>query len=107
MLRPAVTRFHITASIAVLCATIAWISGHTDLSIAAVAIFFVVAGLGVVIPQLRFFGPYVCRGNLERRCVALTFDDGPDAQSTPQLLDLLREAHVEAAFFCVGRRIAA
>jgi len=54
-----------------------------------------------------FFGPYVCRGNLERRCVALTFDDGPDAQSTPQLLDLLREAHVEAAFFCVGKRIAA
>jgi peptidoglycan/xylan/chitin deacetylase (PgdA/CDA1 family) len=39
--------------------------------------------------------------------VALTFDDGPDAGSTPRLLDLLREAGVQAAFFGVGQRVTA
>jgi peptidoglycan/xylan/chitin deacetylase (PgdA/CDA1 family) len=39
--------------------------------------------------------------------VALTFDDGPDANSTPQLLDLLKEEKIEAAFFCIGKKVAA
>ncbi len=38
------------------------------------------------------------------RLVALTFDDGPDWQFTPAILDVLREAHVPATFFMVGRR---
>jgi peptidoglycan-N-acetylglucosamine deacetylase len=37
-------------------------------------------------------------------CVALTFDDGPDPQDTPRLLDLLREKGVKATFFVVGKR---
>jgi peptidoglycan-N-acetylglucosamine deacetylase len=39
-----------------------------------------------------------------RRCVALTFDDGPDPVDTPKLLDLLREKDVKATFFVVGKR---
>ncbi len=38
------------------------------------------------------------------RCVALTFDDGPDPVDTPKLLDLLREKDVRATFFVVGKR---
>lgn len=38
------------------------------------------------------------------RCVALTFDDGPDPVDTPKLLDLLREKGVKATFFVVGKR---
>ena len=38
------------------------------------------------------------------RCVALTFDDGPDPIYTPRLLDLLREKGVKATFFVVGKR---
>src|SRR3954469_17105869 len=38
------------------------------------------------------------------RCIALTFDDGPDPVYTPKLLDLLREKDVKATFFVVGRR---
>jgi peptidoglycan/xylan/chitin deacetylase (PgdA/CDA1 family) len=37
-------------------------------------------------------------------CVALTFDDGPDPEFTPRLLDLLREKQVRATFFMVGQR---
>jgi peptidoglycan/xylan/chitin deacetylase (PgdA/CDA1 family) len=32
----------------------------------------------------------------------LTFDDGPDPFSTPQLLDILKRNNVSALFFCTG-----
>jgi len=34
--------------------------------------------------------------------VYLTFDDGPDPDITPWILDLLKEKHIQATFFCVG-----
>jgi peptidoglycan-N-acetylglucosamine deacetylase len=34
--------------------------------------------------------------------VALTFDDGPDPEWTPEVLDILKAANVKAAFFLVG-----
>lgn len=34
--------------------------------------------------------------------IALTFDDGPDAQWTPQILDILKAKHVPATFFVIG-----
>jgi peptidoglycan-N-acetylglucosamine deacetylase len=34
--------------------------------------------------------------------VALTFDDGPDPQWTPRILDILKEKHAPAAFFAIG-----
>ena len=37
------------------------------------------------------------------RLVALTFDDGPYAVSTPLLLDALQDLHVPATFFAIGR----
>lgn len=37
--------------------------------------------------------------------VALTFDDGPDMQYTPQVLDVLRDKGVKATFFLIGNRV--
>jgi len=34
--------------------------------------------------------------------VALSFDDGPDPQWTPRILDILRRNHVPATFFVIG-----
>ncbi|MGA8847751.1 MAG: polysaccharide deacetylase family protein [Nocardioides sp.] len=39
--------------------------------------------------------------------VSLTFDDGPSAQVTPDLVRILRRAQVPATFFMVGQRVAA
>jgi cellulose synthase/poly-beta-1,6-N-acetylglucosamine synthase-like glycosyltransferase/peptidoglycan/xylan/chitin deacetylase (PgdA/CDA1 family) len=39
------------------------------------------------------------------RTVALTFDDGPDPQWTPRILDALREHQAKATFFVVGSRV--
>jgi peptidoglycan/xylan/chitin deacetylase (PgdA/CDA1 family) len=35
----------------------------------------------------------------------LTFDDGPDAVSTPLILDILRKKRVTATFFCTGKKV--
>jgi peptidoglycan-N-acetylglucosamine deacetylase len=40
-------------------------------------------------------------------CVALTFDDGPDATLTPMLLTILEQEKVHATFFVVGQHVAA
>jgi len=46
----------------------------------------------------------VWRGRRSERLAALTFDDGPDAQHTPQVLDILARERVTATFFLIGRR---
>jgi peptidoglycan-N-acetylglucosamine deacetylase len=38
-------------------------------------------------------------------CLALTFDDGPDAAVTPQVLAILERHKVHATFFVIGSRI--
>lgn len=39
--------------------------------------------------------------------IALTFDDGPDAQWTPQILNILKEKNVKATFFLIGENAEA
>jgi len=38
--------------------------------------------------------------------VAITIDDGPDPEVTPQVLAILAEQRVRATFFCIGERAA-
>jgi peptidoglycan/xylan/chitin deacetylase (PgdA/CDA1 family) len=38
----------------------------------------------------------------DSKAVYLTFDDGPNPEVTPQLLDVLREFNVRATFFLIG-----
>ncbi|HVW23283.1 MAG TPA: polysaccharide deacetylase family protein [Candidatus Saccharimonadales bacterium] len=39
-------------------------------------------------------------------CLALTFDDGPNPLTTPQIVSELEQANVKATFFMVGSRVA-
>src|SRR3954454_18382089 len=39
--------------------------------------------------------------------VAFTFDDGPDPDATPEILDALDQARVKATFFLVGQQVEA
>jgi cellulose synthase/poly-beta-1,6-N-acetylglucosamine synthase-like glycosyltransferase/peptidoglycan/xylan/chitin deacetylase (PgdA/CDA1 family) len=39
------------------------------------------------------------------RTIALTFDDGPDPQWTPQILDVLAQYHAHATFFEIGSKV--
>lgn len=46
----------------------------------------------------------VWRGPGDRRAVALTFDDGPDPECTPRVLDILEREAVRGTFFLIGQR---
>jgi len=48
------------------------------------------------------FGPALGRISGDRKVVALTFDDGPNPDATPLILDTLAEKGVQATFFVLG-----
>lgn len=43
-----------------------------------------------------------CKEKTAKKVVALTFDDGPSPESTPQVLDVLKKYGIKAAFFVSG-----
>jgi len=49
-----------------------------------------------------FFGRALGKIDSDRKVVALTFDDGPNPQATPLILDTLGEKGVRATFFVLG-----
>ena len=64
----------------------------------------------VLFPRARWLGPNLTRlpdVNRRRNEIALTFDDGPDPEVTPRVLDLLDRYGVKASFFCIGAKAAA
>ncbi len=48
----------------------------------------------------------ILKGNPDDKTIALTFDDGPHAKYTLQLLALLKNLDVHATFFVVGKQVA-
>jgi peptidoglycan/xylan/chitin deacetylase (PgdA/CDA1 family) len=61
-------------------------------------------------PRSSWLGPNLVRlpeASRARGEIALTFDDGPDPEVTPAVLDLLDERAVSASFFCIGDRARA
>ena len=41
----------------------------------------------------------------DRKKIALTFDDGPHPDYTPEMLDVLKEKNVKATFFLLGQQV--
>jgi poly-beta-1,6 N-acetyl-D-glucosamine synthase len=64
------------------------------------------SGLAAPGPILDLSGPEPRSAPLPDKTVALTFDDGPDPQWTPQILEVLRRHGVPATFFVVGTQAA-
>lgn len=62
---------------------------------------------GVVRPGSNFFIPTVSHGPRGGNKVALSFDDGPDPQVTPAVLDELKRQGARATFFVIGESLAA
>ncbi len=61
----------------------------------------------IVTGWLKWFYPsYTWKGRPENRSIYLTFDDGPHAEITPWVLDLLQEYKAPATFFVLGKNAA-
>jgi len=62
---------------------------------------------GVVRPGSGWLMPVISHGNRKGHKIALTFDDGPDAEITPHILDALQSHGAHATFFVIGRHAEA
>jgi peptidoglycan/xylan/chitin deacetylase (PgdA/CDA1 family) len=86
----------------------AWIAAQPEAwpwVASAVAADQAVLSLAGLWPRSRLLGPNWTRlppPAAERKEIALTFDDGPDPETTPRVLDLLDEFGARASFFCIG-----
>lgn len=77
------------------------------LAVLPLGLFVIACLLSPFFPGSRFFMPVVSRGDRRRSQVALSFDDGPDPEVTPRVLELLQARGIQAAFFLVGRKAEA
>ena len=68
-----------------------------------IGLFFAASLLIKVTKFHNYFG--INRADTEVKVVALTYDDGPYASYTNQLLDILDRYQVKATFFETGRNI--
>jgi peptidoglycan/xylan/chitin deacetylase (PgdA/CDA1 family) len=68
-----------------------------------------VIGAATLSPRGRWMGPNLVRADAAaaRGEICLSFDDGPDPQVTPRVLELLERHGAKASFFCIGERAAA
>lgn len=62
---------------------------------------------GIARPGSSLFYPTVTHGPRTGQRVALSFDDGPDPQVTPAVLDALAQYDARATFFTIGRSLEA
>ncbi|OGT99128.1 MAG: polysaccharide deacetylase [Geobacteraceae bacterium GWB2_52_12] len=67
-------------------------------------LFVLICCVTPLFPRLSFFLPIISKGRKGSKGVALTFDDGPDPEVTPRLLELLALHKVTATFFVTGLR---
>ncbi|HUP97396.1 MAG TPA: polysaccharide deacetylase family protein [Usitatibacter sp.] len=96
---------HAIAGIAVIAASeiLLW------WALAAVAANHAVLTVLGLWPRSTLLGPNFIRlpdAAAARGEIALTFDDGPDPEVTPKVLDLLDAAGARATFFCIAERAA-
>jgi peptidoglycan/xylan/chitin deacetylase (PgdA/CDA1 family) len=66
----------------------------------------------VTLPHSRFSAAFVAlawcesfaysSAKVQENYLALTFDDGPNRQLTPKLLDILKERNIKCTFFILG-----
>jgi peptidoglycan/xylan/chitin deacetylase (PgdA/CDA1 family) len=77
-------------------------------ALAAVAANHVALATAGLWPRSQWLGPNMTRlpaRNAAAGDVAITIDDGPDPEVTPQVLSALTRHHARATFFCVGERV--
>lgn len=85
--------------------------GLFGLSLASVgipaALLLALLADGILRPSSSLLHPTLSHGSRQGRCVALSFDDGPDPEVTPLVLDALARYGARATFFTIGRALEA
>jgi peptidoglycan-N-acetylglucosamine deacetylase len=103
--RPTATLWLSTALHAGVAATLAARPAWWTLGVPLLFADHVLLAILAVTPRSRALGPNLRRlPSAADGTVALTFDDGPDPEVTPRVLELLEERGHRGTFFCIGQR---
>jgi peptidoglycan-N-acetylglucosamine deacetylase len=78
-----------------------------DLVFTVAVLIAITIAWGAFTPNTRLFGRVIANGMVTSTRAAITFDDGPSAEYTPAVLDVLAAAGVRATFFVLGRHVRA
>jgi peptidoglycan-N-acetylglucosamine deacetylase len=70
------------------------------------AFFFIVSLAAPFFPTFGYYLPIISRSKSGKKIVSLTFDDGPDPEVTPKVLQLLEKYKATASFFVIGSSAA-
>jgi len=84
-----------------------WIKIPVSVYIGMAILYFLILSYGSCYVGSNFFMKVLCSADTSEKLIAISFDDGPVQQYTPDILQVLKEQEVPAAFFCIGWRIAA
>jgi peptidoglycan-N-acetylglucosamine deacetylase len=68
-------------------------------------VFLLLIIAGSIRIRLGFYIKSYCAGDGRQKTVSFSFDDGPDSNNTPVILDLLKEYGIKAVFFVVGSKL--
>jgi len=94
---------HVGAGVGAVLAPQLW-----PLWLGAVVADHATAAAAGLLPRSRLLGPNLTRlppAAAARGEIALTFDDGPEPEVTPRVLDLLDATGQRASFFCIADRV--
>lgn len=91
----------------VLIALVLLFSGETIAGLLVILVARLILLYAQLNPSSQLLGPVVTRFQTSEQEVWLTIDDGPDAEETPVVLDLLDRYQAKATFFLIGDRVAA
>lgn len=78
---------------------------YFKLVVIVIAVFLTVLSLGVLLIRFNYF--LVATNRMPSRHCLLTFDDGPDPDLTPKILDILAKHDTKAFFFVIGQKAEA
>ncbi len=73
--------------------------------ISAVVVYLLLLVYGSAFVNSNFYLKALCSKPNDNKEIAITFDDGPEKEITPLILDVLKEFNIEGAFFCIGKKL--
>lgn len=105
-------RFNILIVIYVIALALILIFGQasefTFVSVSIISLLFIAITIaGVSVMKYNLFIKAISKLAGNNNEIAITFDDGPCPERTPQILDLLARYNAKATFFCIGNKISA